>query len=831
MYAWSGATADTTRNRLVIWGGGHVDWWGNEVYALNLNANPIALTRLDNPSNPGGGGCNSGAYGDGNPCARHTYDGLNYHPPTDTVVQFGGSKTPDGSFLINSDRIDIWSLNSSNTTWTKKGSNFGPVYTSYIPMSAFDPNSGLIFFHDGQTLWSYNPTTNAFTNVDATGMNIRNGLAYSSFVIDPLHKYGFLMGGSGGGNTGGNLYRYDLSTAAPYNHTDLLASSSGCSAYLGTTSSNTAPGGPGVAWYPVRNVIVMWNGGDSVGIYNPTTNSCTTETYSGGPGAAQVHGTFGRFSYFPALGVFALCNDIAQNCYTLRIDSAGGTGGSGPTISAVAAGSITTSAATIGWTTDVAATSQVEYGATTAYGTSTPLNSTMVTAHSLPVAGLAINTLYHYRVHSKNSSGVESISGDFAFQTSNTSDTTPPTVSITSPAVGAVVSGTVTLSANASDNVGVTSVQFQVDGANVGSALASSPYSMSWDTTSASNAIHILTAQAWDAAGNVGTAVGVSMTVSNSTSSADQNFQQRCAAAGVLNCQSFDTITAATQANTASFTDGFKGQAPASNTNRDTSVFLSGGASQRYTWPQNDNTDNCCQDFIGFFGQGANNVKFGQNSDFYVQFAFRADATWTTRGWESDGSWPKLFNIHNEPAGTCDDTSLVGVNFRTYNVLQVFTTCGGINLTTCSDGVAWATGCNGEIYSQQGWTEPSPFTGYQCGYNSGSWNGPNCFNFVANTWYTLYFHVHVGTWGSNNSLMEGWIAPYGQQMKRWLTSHNLALRNGSNTPGFNSIALTQFMTAHSTGNGGSGINPGTNVWFDELIISSQPIAAPAGQTP
>src|SRR5207302_1565191 len=58
-----------------------------------------------------------------------------------------------------------------------------------------------------------------------------------------------------------------------------------------------------------------------------------------------------------------------------------------PTISAVTAGSVTTTGATIAWTTNEAADTQVEYGATTAYGASTTLNTTMGTSHSQPLTG------------------------------------------------------------------------------------------------------------------------------------------------------------------------------------------------------------------------------------------------------------------------------------------------------------------------------------------------------------------------------------------------------------------------------------------------------------
>jgi len=71
-------------------------------------------------------------------------------------------------------------------------------------------------------------------------------------------------------------------------------------------------------------------------------------------------------------------------------------------------------------------------------------------------------------------------------------DTTPPSVSISSPGAGQTVSGTVTVSASASDNVGVTSVQFRLDGANLGAQDTGAPYSVSWNTTGVANGSHTL---------------------------------------------------------------------------------------------------------------------------------------------------------------------------------------------------------------------------------------------------------------------------------------------------------------------------------------------------
>jgi hypothetical protein len=99
-------------------------------------------------------------------------------------------------------------------------------------------------------------------------------------------------------------------------------------------------------------------------------------------------------------------------------------------------------------------------------------------------------------------------------------DTTPPTVSITAPANGATVSGTVSVTATASDNVGVTKVEFYLDGA-LQSTDTTSPYAWSWDSTTASNASHTLTAKAYDAALNVGTSTAVSVTVNNAVAGTD----------------------------------------------------------------------------------------------------------------------------------------------------------------------------------------------------------------------------------------------------------------------------------------------------------------------
>jgi N,N-dimethylformamidase beta subunit-like, C-terminal/Bacterial Ig domain/Purple acid Phosphatase, N-terminal domain len=114
-----------------------------------------------------------------------------------------------------------------------------------------------------------------------------------------------------------------------------------------------------------------------------------------------------------------------------------------------------------------------------------------------------------------NSSGTGPIGAVIVALKPLSADMTPPTVAITAPANGATVSGAVTLSATATDNVGVASVQFRVDGADVGAKMTTAPYNLSWNSATLANGSHSITAVAADAAGNQTAATPITVTVNN----------------------------------------------------------------------------------------------------------------------------------------------------------------------------------------------------------------------------------------------------------------------------------------------------------------------------
>ena len=188
-----------------------------------------------------------------------------------------------------------------------------------------------------------------------------------------------------------------------------------------------------------------------------------------------------------------------------------GQGGAGdttpPTLSQISASSITATGAAVTWTTDEASDSQIEYGTTTSYGSSTTLDSTLVTAHPQTLSGLAPSTLYHYRVKSKDASGNLATSGDYTFTTLGLPDTTPPSVSITSPTSASTYStgsSTVNLGGSASDNVGVTQLTWANNRGGSGTASGTTSWTVSGITLQ--SGANVLTVTATDAANNSATA-------------------------------------------------------------------------------------------------------------------------------------------------------------------------------------------------------------------------------------------------------------------------------------------------------------------------------------
>jgi chitodextrinase len=121
----------------------------------------------------------------------------------------------------------------------------------------------------------------------------------------------------------------------------------------------------------------------------------------------------------------------SQNQATSTVPGAGSTTRDtrAPAITDVRVSATTTTTATIKWTTDELADSQIEYGKRTSYGNTTTVATAKVTAHEIKITGLEEETRYHFRVISKDAAGNSAKSPDFEFTTKPVPDETAPTIS------------------------------------------------------------------------------------------------------------------------------------------------------------------------------------------------------------------------------------------------------------------------------------------------------------------------------------------------------------------------------------------------------------------
>ncbi len=292
--AWNGAALDTKRNRLLVTGGGHLDYAGNEIYAFDFGT--LRWSRIWGPTPndkiPAGRGACDLAYGDGNPSSRHTYDGLEYLPSVDRLLLIGGSRWGCGW----SSR-DVWLFDLEKLAWSRRADAGIPPALGF--KTGFDEASGLFFVNAGDsnhTLWSYDPRTEVWKNVGG-----QPTVGTYTATIDPRRRL--------------------LVTFGAAMHAHSLTSGARRAIQVAGVSDLVAKPMGGVEYDPVGDKIVIWNGGPDVHVLDLDKKELTRRTGAGAaPGAPNGNGTYGRWRYVPSKDVFVLVNAVDENVRVYRPD-------------------------------------------------------------------------------------------------------------------------------------------------------------------------------------------------------------------------------------------------------------------------------------------------------------------------------------------------------------------------------------------------------------------------------------------------------------------------------------------------------------------------------
>jgi len=272
----------------------------------------------------------------------------------------------------------------------------------------------------------------------------------------------------------------------------------------------------------------------------------------------------------------------------------------------------------------------------------------------------------------------------------------------------------------------------------------------------------------------------------------DADFQARCSAPGVVKCVGFDS---------AADIDPFiyPDSGGVLRAARDTSVKASGSSSLRFEIPSRSgaNSSGNWKDSLG--------GSFGPGKTFYVQFRQRFSPEMLNTNFGGNG-WKQV--IFHYASYSCAALEITTQNTYLRGYPQMYTHCG-------AGSFAIDLG-NGDFLYENG--------DYNC--HRSNPNATGCAFYYANEWMTFYYEVKVGNWGQPNSSVKAWVAYEGGPMKQFVNAPNYTLDQDAPGREFNSLTLLPYNTDKPSGQ----TNPVAYTWHDELIVSTQPIAAPAGGT-
>lgn len=294
--AWSGGAYDAAGKRLWVWGGGHGDYHGNEIYAFSVET--LKWTRVTDPSPITT--LSADPMPDGTPVSRHTYDGLAWIDHAGRFFAYGGSMGGNGYGTQVT-----WTFDPVAKEWENRkpaGSGNSPATHCCNFSGDYDPVSKKVFMRDPNRICAYDYDRNAWTQVRSWSHDWGPGKG----VVDSRRRLLFTLGSK-------EFLVYDI------------AGDKDVSAEWRTTGGQAAIDGygGGAAYDSKADRLVAWLGGGPW-VLDPVSKAWTRMSGTGAPPAQQQWGTFGRWRYVPDDNVFLLVNGVDEDVHAYKLTAGGG---------------------------------------------------------------------------------------------------------------------------------------------------------------------------------------------------------------------------------------------------------------------------------------------------------------------------------------------------------------------------------------------------------------------------------------------------------------------------------------------------------------------------
>lgn len=294
--------------------------------------------------------------------------------------------------------------------------------------------------------------------------------------------------------------------------------------------------------------------------------------------------------------------------------------------------------------------------------------------------------------------------------------------------------------------------------------------------------------------------------------SADSDFADRRSAPGVVFWNAFDNagdiaglIDTATDGTTQGTIDSTAGN------------FCSGTGSLRFKLRAGIADKNIGGAFEAPIGHS-----FTSGDTIYIQFREKITPEYKTNNLGYWHSSIKHFNCHGV-SSTCQGAEYTmttqPITPGTDHFINLYTNCGDGFNTDPVTNVLCSSCPNGGPMIQQG-TDSTH--GYNCDYTNqtaGAGDGPGCFFPPSNEWVTYYVKIVLGTYNGNSSTIDAYVARSDGPYKQFQRAAGIEWAGGDTT--FAQIRMETYMTEIA---GPAPVD--AYVWYDELIISTLPIAAP-----